>query len=499
MHAERDLPGPAEVTSGTPVYDEDTPRMFVLATLFWGFVGMLVGFWIAMELAHWQVNLDLPWLTFGRLRPLHTNAMVFAFAGNAIFACVYYSTQRLCRTRTASDELSKVHFWGWQAIIVLDALCLVLGITDGKEYAEPVWSVDLLIAVIWVVFALNFFLTLARRRERHLYVALWFYMASILAIAVLHIVNNLAVPVTLTKSYPIYAGVQDALIQWWYGHNAVGFLLTTPFLGMMYYYLPKAANRPVYSYRLSVIHFWSLVFVYVWAGPHHLLYTALPDWAQTLGMVFSLMLIAPSWGGMLNGLLTLKGSWDQLRTDPILKFFVVGISFYGMSTFEGPMLAIKGVSALGHYTDWIVGHVHSGALGWVGFTVFACFYWLVPRLWKTELYSVKLATAHFWVATVGIVLYITALWIAGVTQGLMWRATSPEGSLSYQFIETVKVLYPYYLVRALGGFLYLTGMTLMIYNVGMTIRRGRVVPEPIVLHPTETPMPHEQVLAGVGA
>lgn len=461
-------------------YDEDTPRLFAMATVGWGIVGMLVGLWAALELAFYQLNLDLPYLTFGRLRPLHTNAVIFAFAGNAIFAAIAYSTQRLCRTRTWSDALSKFSFWGWQAIIVADAVALLAGYTDAKEYAEPVWAIDWAITVVWVAFTVNFFMTLARRREQHLYVALWFYMATLLTIAVLHLVNMAALPVTMMKSYPLYSGVQDALVQWWYGHNAVGFLLTTPFLGMMYYFLPKAAGRPVYSYRLSIIHFWSLIFIYIWAGPHHLLYTALPDWCQSLGMVFSLMLLAPSWGGMINGIMTLKGAWDRLRTDPILKFFVVGLTFYGMSTFEGPMLSIKSVSAVGHYTDWIVGHVHAGALGWVGFTIFAVLYWMVPRLYKTELYSVRLATIHFWVATVGIVLYITALWIAGVTQGLMWRAVTAEGTLQYQaFLETVKVLHPYYQVRALGGLLYLVGALLGGYNLLRTAMQGHVRPEPI--------------------
>jgi cytochrome c oxidase cbb3-type subunit I/II len=450
---------------------------------------MLAGLWCALELAFWQCNLNTPYLTFGRLRPLHTNAVVFAFAGNAIFAGVYYSTQRLCRVRMGSDLLSKIHLWGWQLIIVLDAICLLNGFTDGKEYAEPIWPIDILITVVWVTFAANFFLTLARRREPHLYVALWFYIASIITIAVLHLVNNACIPVSWFKSYPVYAGVQDALVQWWYGHNAVGFLLTTPFLGMMYYYLPKAANRPVYSYRLSIVHFWSLIFLYIWAGPHHLLYTALPDWAQTLGMAFSLMLIAPSWGGMLNGLLTLRGAYDKVRTDPILKFFVVSLTFYGMSTFEGPMLAIKSVSALGHYTDWIIGHVHAGALGWVGFTIFAVLYYLVPRLYDTKLYSDKLATAHFWIATIGIVLYITSMWVAGVTQGLMWKAFSADGTLTYSFLETVKVLFPYYMVRALGGSLYLTGLLLMAYNLWQTAKSGRpsivTVPMQSVGRPTE--------------
>jgi cytochrome c oxidase cbb3-type subunit I/II len=461
-------------------YDDDTPRGFVFFTVFWGIVGMLAGLWAAIELAFWQANLDSPYLTFGRLRAVHTNAVIFAFAGNAIFAGVYYSTQRLCRARLASNLLSKLHLWGWQFIICCDALAILSGYTDGKEYAEPVWTIDLLITVVWVIFALNFFLTLARRRENHLYVALWFYIATIITIAVLHLVNAACIPVHWLKSYPVYAGVQDALVQWWYGHNAVGFLLTTPFLGMMYYFLPKAANKPVYSYKLSIVHFWSLIFLYIWAGPHHLLYTALPDWSQSLGTVFSLMLLAPSWGGMLNGLLTLKGAYEKVRTDAVLKFFVVALTFYGMSTFEGPMLSIRAVSALGHYTDWIVGHVHGGALGWVGFCVFATFYWMVPRLYGTKLYSEKLATIHFWVGTIGIVLYMVSLWVAGVTQGLMWKAFNESGLLTYTFIETVKVLFPYYLVRAFGGFLYLSGTIIMAYNLVMTARQGKpsLVPVP---------------------
>lgn len=454
------------------VYDDSTVRGFVFFTMFWGAVGMCVGLWAALELAFWKLNLDSPYLTFGRLRPLHTNAVIFAFAGNAIFAGVYYSVQRLCRTRLASNLLSTVHLWGWQLIIVLDAVLLLTGHTDAKEYAEPVFIVDQLITLIWVVFAVNFFWTLAKRREQHLYVAIWFYIATIITIAVLHLVNNLSIPVSLVKSYPVYAGVQDALIQWWYGHNAVGFLLTTPFLGMMYYYLPKSCKRPVYSYRLSIVHFWSLIFIYIWAGPHHLLYTALPDWAQTLGMCFSLMLIAPSWGGMLNGLLTLKGGFHQVRTEPILKFWVVALTLYGMSTLEGPMLSIRSVSALGHYTDWIVGHVHGGALGWVGFSIFASLYWLVPRLYGTKLHSKQLAEVHFWIASIGIMLYMVSMWITGVTQGLMWRAFSPDGSLTYNFVQTTKVLFPYYLVRALGGGLYVTGLFLMAYNLIRTARAG---------------------------
>ncbi len=460
-------------------YDDGTARWFAFFTVFWGFVGMLAGLWAALELAFPALNFDIPYITFGRLRPVHTNAVVFAFAGNAIFAGVYHSTQRLCKIRMASDVLSKIHLWGWQLLIVVDAICLMLGYTDGKEYAEPIWPIDLLIALVWVVFGTNFILTLWRRRVKHLYVALWFYLATVITIAVLHIVNNLAIPVSLTKSYPIYAGVQDALVQWWYGHNAVGFLLTTPFLGLMYYYLPKAAQRPVYSYRLSILHFWSLVFLYIWAGPHHLIYTALPDWSQTLGMVFSLILLAPSWGGMINGILTLQGAWDKLRTDPVIKFFVVGLTFYGMATFEGPLLSIKSVSALAHYTDWIVGHVHAGALGWVGFTIFAILYWLVPRLYRTELYSVPLANQHFWIATVGILLYITSLWIAGITQGLMWRAVATDGTLQYSFGESVMILKNYYIVRAAGGGLYLLGVMMMGYNLAQTARSGRVLPEPI--------------------
>ncbi len=453
-------------------YDDSTPRWFSFFTMFWGGVGMLVGLWAALELAFYQLNGGEPWLTFGRLRPLHTNAVIFAFGGNAIFAGVYYSTQRLCRVRMFSDVLSRIHLWGWQLIVVLDAVALLSGHTQGKEYAEPIWPIDILITVIWVIFAINFFGTLWRRKERHLYVALWFYMSTVLTIAVLHLVNSACMPINMLDSYSAYAGVQDALIQWWYGHNAVGFLLTTPFLGLMYYFLPKAVNKPVYSYRLSIVHFWSLIFLYIWAGPHHLLYTALPDWAQTLGMVFSIMLIAPSWGGMINGILTFKGAWGRLRTEPILKFFVASLTFYGMSTFEGPMLSIRSVSALGHYTDWIVGHVHSGALGWVGFTVFAMLYWMWPRLFRTELYSTKLCEYHFWTASVGILLYITSMWITGVTQGLMLRQASAEGTLVYQFIETVKILHPYYVVRALGGGLYLAGLLMMAYNLTRTALAG---------------------------
>lgn len=451
-------------------YDDGIVRKFVLATILWGVVGMLVGVIIAAQLAHWQLNFGISWLTFGRLRPLHTNAVIFAFAGNTVFAGIYYSTQRLLKTRMFSDVLSKIHFWGWQLIIVSAAITLPLGITASKEYAELEWPIDIAIAAIWVVFAINFFGTIAKRRERHIYVAIWFYMATIITIAMLHIVNSLALPVSFFKSYSVFAGVQDGLVQWWYGHNAVAFFLTTPFLGLMYYFMPKAAERPVYSYRLSIIHFWSLIFIYIWAGPHHLLYTSLPEWAQTIGVVFSITLIAPSWGGMLNGLLTLRGAWDKLRTDPILKFFVVGITFYGMSTFEGPMMSIKLINQLTHYTDYTIGHVHSGALGWNGFIAFGMIYYLVPRLWKHEMYSAKLVMAHFWLSTIGIVLYIIAMWTAGITQGLMWRAFTPEGTLQYpEFIQTVTQLIPFYWVRVLGGTMYLVGMLLLAFNVAKTI------------------------------
>ena len=451
-------------------YDDRTTKAFLLAAAFWGAIGMLVGVIIAVQLAWWPANFNNPYLSFGRLRPLHTNAVIFAFAGNAIFAGVYYSTQRLCKVRMFNDMLSTVHFWGWQLIIVAAAITLPMGLSQGKEYAELIWPLDIAVALIWVVFAINFFGTLVLRKTKHMYVALWFYIATIITIAVLHIVNSLALPATLTRSYPIYSGMTDGLVQWWYGHNAVGFLLTTPFLGMMYYFLPKAAERPVYSYRLSIVHFWALVFIYIWAGPHHLLYSSLPDWAQTLGAVFSISLIAPSWGGMLNGLLTLRGAWDRLRRDPILKFFVVGITFYGMSTLEGPLMSLRSVNSLSHYTDWTIAHVHAGALGWVGFSIFAVMYYLVPKLWKRELYSVRMATTHFWVATIGILLYVVSMWTAGVTQGLMWRAVDEQGMLSNpNFLETVVLLIPYYWVRAVGGVLYLGGVGLMAYNFYKTI------------------------------
>lgn len=454
-------------------YDDDIVRKFVFATVAFGVIAMLVGVIIALQLAFPALNFGISWLTFGRLRPLHTNSAIFAFAGNAVFAGIYYSTQRLLKTRMFSDTLSKIHFWGWQLIILLAAITLPLGLTVGKEYAELEFPITNLITVIWVVFAINFFGTLIRRREKHIYVAIWFYIATILTTAVLHVVNTIQIPVSFWKSYPIYAGVQDALMQWWYGHNAVAFVLTTPFLGLMYYFLPKAAEKPVYSYRLSIVHFWSLVFIYIWAGPHHLLYTALPDWAQTLGMIFSLMLWAPSWGGMINGLLTLRGAWHKVRVEPILKFFVAGVTFYGMSTFEGPLLSIKSVNALAHYTDWIIGHVHGGALGWNGFITFGMIYWLVPKLWKTELYSKRLANAHFWTGTIGILLYMISMWAAGITQGLMLRAVDAAGKLMYpDFVETTLRIRWLYYIRAFGGALFLCGALIMVYNLFKTLSKA---------------------------
>jgi cytochrome c oxidase cbb3-type subunit I/II len=473
------------------VYDDDIVRKFTVATLIWGFVGMLVGVLIALELVLPSLDLepgtlallDQPWLTFGRLRPLHTNAVIFAFAGNAIFAAVYYSMQRLLKTRMYSDLLGRVHFWGWQLIIVSAAVTLPLGITQSREYAELEWPIDVAIAVIWLVFAFNFFATIKIRRERHIYVAIWFYIATVVTITILHVFNNLVVPAGWLKSYSIYAGVQDAFMQWWYGHNAVAFFLTTPFLGLMYYFLPKAANRPVFSYRLSIVHFWSLVFIYIWAGPHHLHYTALPVWASTLGMLFSLMLWMPSWGGMINGLLTLRGAWQKVAEDPILKFFVVGVTFYGMSTFEGPMLSIKTVNALSHYTDWTIAHVHGGALGWVGFMTFGMIYWMIPRLYQTPLFSKRLMSTHFWIATVGILLYIIPIYVAGITQGLMWRAFDDKGMLAYpDFVETVMQLMPFYWVRVFGSLLCLAGTVLCIWNLLMTWRARPATYEKPVHH-----------------
>ena len=453
----------------TFTYDDDIVRKFLVATFVWGFIGMLVGLIIAIQLGVPSLNLA-PYLTFGRLRPLHTNAVIFAFAGNAFFLGAYYSTQRLLKARMFSDALSRFHFWGWQAIIVAAAITLPMGFTQAKEYAELEWPIDLAIAVVWVAFAINFFGTIARRRERHLYVAIWFYIASIITVAILHIFNNLSIPAGLFKSYSIYAGVQDAFMQWWYGHNAVAFFLTTPFLGLMYYFMPKAADRPVFSYKLSILHFWTLVFLYIWAGPHHLHYTALPDWASTFGMVFSVMLWMPSWGGMVNGLLTLRGAWHKVTNDPILKFFVVGVTAYGMSTFEGPMLSIKSVNALAHYTDWIIAHVHTGALGWNGFITFGMIYWLLPRVFQTKaVYSTKAMELHFWIATFGILLYVTAIYSAGITQGLMWRAFDETGRLAFpDFVETTLRLMPMYWVRVVGGTMYLVGMGLFGWNIFKT-------------------------------
>lgn len=463
-----------QVRSGKPdtfSYDDKIVKLFVIATILWGAVALLLGVTIAFQLAEWRMNFGLPWTTFGRLRPLHTNAAIFAFCGNAIFAGIYYSHQRLLKARLFNDTLSKIHFWGWQGIIVLAAVTLPFGITTGKEYAELEWPIDILITVIWVVFAVNFFGTIMRRRERHIYVAIWFYIATILTVAVLHIVNSLEIPVSFTKSYSLYAGVQDALVQWWYGHNAVAFFLTTPFLGLMYYFIPKAVNRPVYSYRLSIIHFWSLVFIYIWAGPHHLLYTTLPEWAQTLGMVFSIMLWMPSWGGMINGLMTLRGVWGKVKTEPSVRFMATSLTFYGMATFEGPLLSIKSINAIAHFTDWIPGHVHSGTIGWNYMLIAGIFFYLVPKLWNTELYSKKLAHQQFWFATIGLVLYMVSMWIAGITQSLMWSAMDDAGKLVYpNFIETVVKIVPMYWVRAIGGTSVLISFIMMMYNFYKTIK-----------------------------
>jgi cytochrome c oxidase cbb3-type subunit I len=460
--------------SDPPAYNEDVIRLFVIATMFWGVVGFLAGTFIAFQLAYPALNLGLEWTTFGRLRPLHTSAVIFAFGGNALIGTSLWVVQRTCRASLFGGPLvANFLFWSYQLFIVMAALGYVMGITQGREYAEPEWYVDLWLTLVWVVYLIVFFGTLLRRQEPHIYVANWFYLAFIVTIAMLHIVNNLAVPVSFfgVKSYSLFAGVQDALTQWWYGHNAVGFFLTAGFLGMMYYFVPKQADRPVYSYRLSIIHFWALIFLYIWAGPHHLHYTALPDWAQVLGMTFSIMLWMPSWGGMINGLMTLSGAWDKLRTDPVLRFLVVSIAFYGMSTFEGPLMSIRQVNALSHYTDWTVGHVHSGALGWVAFVSFGAVYYLVPRLWRApRLYSLKLVEWHFWVATMGIVLYITAMWVSGIMQGLMWRSYDHLGFLQFSFIETVVAMHPFYVIRACGGVLFLTGALIMVYNLWRTAR-----------------------------
>jgi cytochrome c oxidase cbb3-type subunit I len=460
-----------------PVYNYTVVRQFAIATVVWGIVGMLVGVFIAAQLIWPELNLA-SWLSYGRLRPLHTNAVIFAFGGCALFATSYYVVQRTCHARLFSDRLAAFTFWGWQAVIVAAAVTLPMGLQTSKEYAELEWPIDVLIALVWIAYAVVFFGTIVKRRIAHIYVANWFFGGFILTVALLHIVNSAALPASMWKSYSAYAGVQDAMVQWWYGHNAVGFFLTAGFLGMMYYFIPKQANRPVYSYRLSVVHFWALIFTYMWAGPHHLHYTALPDWAQSIGMVFSLILLAPSWGGMINGVMTLSGAWHKLRTDPILKFLVVSLSFYGMATFEGPIMSIKTVNALSHYTDWTVGHVHAGALGWVGFISIGSIYYLIPRLFgRSEMHSVRLVTLHFWVATIGIVLYISAMWIAGVMQGLMWRAVNPDGTLTYTFVESVKATYPYYGVRLLGGLLYLSGMFMMGWNVWKTIAGAKGVGE----------------------
>jgi cytochrome c oxidase cbb3-type subunit 1 len=465
---------------GGPVYNDAVVRAFSLAAVLWGIVGMLVGVIIAAQLTWPELNLGISWLSYGRLRALHTNAVIFAFGGCALFASSYYVVQRTSQVPLFAGKLAWFTFWGWQLVILLAAISLPLGFTQAKEYAELEWPIDLLIAVVWVSYAIVFFGTIGVRKVRHIYVANWFFGAFILTIALLHIVNNISIPVSLTKSYSAYAGVQDAMVQWWYGHNAVGFFLTAGFLGMMYYFIPKQAERPVYSYRLSIVHFWALIFTYMWAGPHHLHYTALPDWAQSVGMLFSLVLLAPSWGGMINGIMTLSGAWHKLRDDPILKFLIVSLSFYGMSTFEGPMMSIKTVNALSHYTDWTVGHVHSGALGWVGLVSMGTLYYLIPRMFgRTKMYSTRAIELHFWIATIGIVLYIAAMWIAGVMQGLMWRAINPDGTLVYSFVESVKATFPFYVIRLLGGLLYLTGMLIMGWNVIKTASAGKYEPVPV--------------------
>lgn len=454
-----------------PVYNDEIVKKFTIAALFWGAVGMLVGLVIALQMAFPDLNFE-PYFTFGRLRPVHTSGVVFAFGGCVLFATSYFVVQRTCRTRLWNDKLADFTFWGYQIFIVMAALGYVLGITQSKEYAEPEWYADLWLTVVWVCYLLIFMMTLARREEPHIYVANWFYLGFIATVAVLHLVNGVSIPVSVlgSKSVSVWGGVQSALIEWWYGHNAVGFFLTAGFLGIMYYFIPKRANRPVYSYRLSIIHFWSLIFIYIWAGPHHLHYTALPDWAQTLGMTFSIMLWMPSWGGMINGIMTLSGAWNKLREDAVLRFMIVALAFYGMSTFEGPLMSIKSVNSLSHYTDWTIGHVHSGALGWVAFISFGALYHMIPVLWKKKgLYSMRLVNIHLWVATIGIVLYITAMWVAGIMQGLMWRAYDSMGFLEYSFVETVEAMHPYYIIRALGGLLYLSGMIIMVYNCYKTI------------------------------
>ncbi|MGN6418385.1 MAG: cytochrome-c oxidase, cbb3-type subunit I, partial [Pseudobacter sp.] len=452
-------------------YDNKIVKWFGYATLFWGVIGMIAGLWAAIQIYAPSTSLNFAPTTFGRIRPVHTNAVIFAFVGNSIFTGVYYSLQRLCKSRMFSDKLSYLHFWGWQGIIVAAALTLLLGYTTGKEYAELEWPIDIAITLVWVIFGINMFGTIIKRREKHLYVAIWFYIATWVTVAMLHIVNSFELPVSFMKSYSWYAGVQDALVQWWYGHNAVAFFLTTPILGLMYYFLPKAANRPVYSYRLSIIHFWALIFIYIWAGPHHLLYTALPDWAQSLGVVFSIMLIAPSWGGMLNGLFTLRGAWDKVREEPVLKFFVVAVTCYGMATFEGPMMSLKSVNAISHFSDWTIAHVHIGGLGWNGFMAFGMIYYLIPRMFGTQLYSKKLANNHFWIGTIGIIVYAIPLYWAGFAQAQMWKTFTEEGQLKFQFLETVTHIIPMYVTRSIGGALYLTGAFLMAYNIYKTVKQ----------------------------
>lgn len=478
MNAATETQHPPGSTVETFRYDNKVVRAFAIATVIWGIVGMTAGLMCAIQLFFPAANLNWQFVTFGRLRPVHTNAVIFAFVGNGMFMGIYYSLQRLCKARLLSDALSWFHFWGWNAIIVAAAITLPLGFTTSKEYAELEWPIKIAIAIVWVAFTINLLGTIVKRREKHIYVAIWFYISTALTVAVLHIVNGLEVPVTMWKGYSIYAGVQDALVQWWYGHNAVAFFLTTPYLGLMYYYLPKAANRPIFSYRLSIIHFWALIFIYIWAGPHHLLYTALPDWAQSLGMVFSVMLVAPSWGGMLNGLLTLRGAWDKVRQDPVLKFMVGAVTAYGMATLEGPTLAIKTVNSLSHYTDWTIAHVHTGALGWNGLLTFSVLYWLLPRLYNTKLWSVKLANYHFWIALLGMMFYVIPMYIAGITEGMMWKQFTPDGFLRYpNFLQSVQQVIPMYRLRAIGGTLYIFGVWLMAYNLWRTARAGQFVPE----------------------
>ncbi len=457
----------------TETYNYTVVRQFAIMTIVWGVVGMLVGVVIASQMAWPALNFDTPWLSFGRLRPLHTNAVIFAFGGSALFSTSYYIVQRTCHARLFAGKLAAFTFWGWQLVILSAVITLPMGITTSKEYAELEWPIDILITLVWVSYAIVFFGTIIKRKTPHIYVANWFFGAFILVVALLHVVNSAAIPVSMFKSYSVYSGAQDAMVQWWYGHNAVGFFLTAGFLGMMYYFVPKQANRPVYSYRLSVVHFWALIFTYIWAGPHHLHYTALPDWTQSLGMVFSLILLAPSWGGMINGIMTLSGAWQKLRTDPILRFLIVSVSFYGMSTFEGPMMAIKTVNALSHYTDWTIGHVHSGALGWVAMISMGAMYYLIPRLFDRKIYSLQLIEVHFWLATLGIVLYIASMWVSGVMQGLMWRAVNADGTLTYSFVESVQAMHPFYIVRFLGGTFFLVGMLVMAYNIWRTIEGAK--------------------------